>query len=74
MHSSVPEPGSRASNEIETIVLPTSTAFYWFLRDMRGRLSSGAEASRKASEGGLLVVEASSRWKLRGVGVGHQLM
>ena len=52
MQSSVPEPGSRASNETETIVSPTSTALYWFMEDRRGRLSSGAKASTKASECG----------------------
>lgn len=57
MQSSVPEPGSRASNETETIVLPASRAFYWFMRDMRGRLSSGAKASTKASECGLLKLQ-----------------
>ena len=64
MQSSVPEPDSRAPNEIETIVLPASTASYWFMRDMRGRLSSGAKASRKASECGFgllkLQVDGSS--------------
>ena len=52
MQSSVPEPGSRASNDIETIVSPTSTALDWFMEDRRGRLSSGAKASTQASECG----------------------